>query len=112
MVRAAADGADLLVHESTFMDADAARAQETGHSTAGQAARTALEADVGLLALTHISTRYMPREVREEAQAVFDRVVLPRDFDQIVLPLPEKGEPHLVPWEGGARLERAASESL
>jgi ribonuclease Z len=112
MVRAAADGADLLVHEATFLDADAERARETGHSTAGQAARTALEAGVGLLALTHISTRYLPREVRDEAKGIFERVVVPRDFDQIVLPLPEKGEPHLVPWEGGARLGHAASETL
>lgn len=112
MVRAAADGADLLIHEATFLEADAERARETGHSTATQAAQTALEAGVGLLALTHLSTRYPPREVREEAAAIFERVVVPRDFDQIVLPLPEKGEPQLVPWEGGARLARAASETL
>lgn len=112
MVRAAADRADVLVHESTFLDADAARARETGHSTASQAAEIARDCDVGLLALTHISTRYMHRDVRDEALGVFDRAVVPRDFDRIELPLPEKGDPHLVPWDRGARLPRAASEPL
>ncbi len=112
MVRAAAHHADVLVHEATFLDADAARAQETGHSTAAQAARIALDAEVGLLALTHLSMRYAHRDVRDEALEVFDRVVIPRDFESIVLPLPEKGEPHLVPWEGAARLPRAESKTL
>ncbi len=112
MVRAAADGADVLVHEATFLDADAARAAETGHSTAAQAAGIGRDCGVGLLALTHLSTRYAPRDVRGEALEVFERAVVPRDFDSIELPLPEKGEPSLVPWDGGARLPHAASESL
>src|SRR6202035_2176625 len=53
-----ADGADMLVCESTFADAEAARAREWGHLTAGQAGRIAAEAGARLLVLTHFSQRY------------------------------------------------------
>ena len=59
----------------------------------------ALEANVKLLALTHLSTRYFPREIRDEARAVFENTVVPRDFDSIEVPFPERGEPHLVKAE-------------
>jgi ribonuclease Z len=51
---------------------------------------------VRLLALTHLSTRYGGREIRDEARAVFANTVVPRDFDVIEIPFPEKGEPELV----------------
>jgi len=98
-VVAAAFGADLLVHEATFCEDERARARDTGHSTARQAAEIAREAGVKLLALTHLSTRYFPREVREEARATFANTVVPRDFDAIEVPFPERGEPHLVKEE-------------
>ena len=91
-----AHGADVLVHEATFTSAERARARETGHSTAAQAAELARDAGVGLLALTHLSTRYFPREIREEATAVFPETVVPRDFDAIEIPFPERGAPELV----------------
>ena len=91
-----AHGADLLVHEATFLSDERARARETGHSTAAQAAEVARDAGVRLLALCHLSTRYFPREVRDEARAVFPATVVPRDFDAIEVPFPERGEPALV----------------
>jgi ribonuclease Z len=88
--------ADVLVHEATFMEDERARARDTGHTTARQAAEIARDAGVGLLALTHLSTRYFPREIRDEARAVFPSTVVPRDFDALAVPFPERGEPALV----------------
>jgi ribonuclease Z len=95
-VRLAAHGADLLVHEATFTDEELVRARDTMHSTARQAAEIAAEAGVRMLALTHLSTRYGGREIKDEARAVFPKTVVPRDFDVIEIPFAEKGEPELV----------------
>jgi ribonuclease Z len=103
MTRLVAWEADLLVHEATFMEEDAERAAETRHSTAAQAAELAAAAGVHMLALTHISPRYVGGEVRDEARAAFARaagagaavaeVIVPRDFDRIEIPFPERGGP-------------------
>jgi ribonuclease Z len=91
-----AHGADVLVHEATFLEEERARARETAHSTAAQAAELARDAGVRLLVLTHLSTRYFARDVRDEARATFPATVVPRDFDAIDVPFPERGEPALV----------------
>jgi len=97
-------GADLLVHEATFCEDEAERAQETEHSTALEAARVARDAQVRLLALTHLSSRYGAGEVEREARTVFPDTVVPRDFDLIDVPFVERGSPELV--KSGARLPR------
>ena len=73
--------ADALVIEATYLREDAHLARKFGHLTAQQAAELAAEARVGLLVLTHISGRYRERDVLAEAQAVFPRTIVARDFD-------------------------------
>ncbi|MCW2951023.1 MAG: ribonuclease [Conexibacter sp.] len=110
----AAHAADVLVHEATFTSEEAERARETRHSTAAQAAKTAREAEVKLLALTHLSTRYGGREIRDEARAIFANTVVARDFDTIEIPFPERGAPEVVRWDGAEPLglrPRTPSES-
>jgi ribonuclease Z len=97
----AAASAELLIHDASFSEEEAQRAADTGHSTVGQAAAVAREAEVKLLALVHISSRYHVGKVLGEAKEVFDPTVAPRDFDTIDLPFPERGEPKLV--QNGAR---------
>ncbi len=94
-ISAAAD-ADLLIHDSNFMAEDHDRAVETGHSTSAEAAEVAAAANVKMLALVHISSRYHVKASLEQAEANFENVVAPRDFDLIELPYEEKGEPRLV----------------
>ncbi len=98
----------MLVHEATFAEAESVRATETGHSTAFQAAHIARDAGVSLLALTHISSRYLGPELLREAREVFPATILPRDFDIVEVPFRERGEPTLV--KGGARPERHERE--
>ena len=82
-------GADLLVHESTFGDEDQARAVETMHSTAREAATVAKMAGAKKLALTHFSARYSrdPSDLGREAREVFTGdVVLAKDGLEIDVP--------------------------
>jgi ribonuclease Z len=100
----AAWGADVLVTEATFSEEERERAAETRHQTATQAADVARRAEVGLLALTHLSNRYFGPEIADEARELFANTVVPRDFDVIELPFAERGAPHLV--KGGASRRR------
>ncbi|MEP6835768.1 MAG: ribonuclease Z [Gemmatimonas sp.] len=76
-----AHDADVLIHEATFADDEAARAVETGHSTAREAAEVARAALARRLVLTHISARYTREAPELEAQAreVFPRTQIARD---------------------------------
>ena len=96
--------ADVLVTEATFSDEERDRAQETKHQTATQAAETARRANVGLLALTHLSNRYFGPEIAQEAREIFPETVVPRDFDVIEIPYAERGTPQLI--KGGASHRR------
>jgi ribonuclease Z len=108
-VVAAAAGADVLVHDATFTDDERERADETGHSTARQAAELAQAARVRTLVLTHLSNRYFGPEIAREARGVFPDTVVPRDFDIIAVPFAERGAPSLV--KGGALARREEADA-
>lgn len=70
-------GVDLLYHEATFAQSDAARAKKTGHSTALQAATIAQKANVKKLMLGHFSARYRnDEELLAEAKVMFENTIL------------------------------------
>ncbi|MEA2200698.1 MAG: ribonuclease [Solirubrobacteraceae bacterium] len=102
----AAHEADVLVHEATFAEEELERARQTSHSTARQAAELARDADVRMLALTHISSRYAGPELRDEARAVFPTTEVLRDFDTIEVPFPERGKASIERWSERKARER------
>ncbi|MFK0176231.1 ribonuclease Z [Streptomyces xanthochromogenes] len=90
-VHALADGCDMLVIESTFLDGDVQLALDHGHLTAGQAAAVARDAGVRHLVLTHFSQRYSdPEEFERQARAVGFEGELTVAADLIRVPLPKR----------------------
>jgi ribonuclease Z len=83
-----AEGVDLLVIESTFLDEDADLARRFGHLTAAQAARVATDSGVRTLVLTHFSQRYPdPAAFEAEARRHFDGdLVVAADLTRIPVP--------------------------
>jgi ribonuclease Z len=104
--------ADLLVHDGTFVHEEVERARQTGHATAHEAAELARDANVSLLALTHLSSRYFASAIEKEARAVFERSVVPRDFDLIEIPFRERGAPELFRWRAARRREPRPEPAL
>ncbi len=93
---ALAAGADMVVCEATFANADADLAHEYGHLTAGQAGRLAAESGARMLVLSHFSQRYESADGKRlagEAEAVFSgEVVLAEDLARIAVPPREAGD--------------------
>ncbi len=87
-VYALADGVDLLVIESTYLDADADLAAANFHLTAAQAARVASRCGVRTLVLTHFSQRYNePAAFADEAARHFDGdIVVAEDLTRVPVP--------------------------
>jgi ribonuclease Z len=96
MTRVAAHAAQLLIHDGTFAVEESARAADTGHSTARDAAQLAADAEAHMLAIVHVSSRYNVSAVLNEARDVFPHTVAPRDFDLVEIPFPERGDPELI----------------
>ncbi|MBV7697677.1 ribonuclease Z [Streptomyces sp. TRM70350] len=88
---ALAEGCDMLVIESTFLDEDEELAVEHGHLTAGQAARVARESGVRHLVLTHFSQRYSePDAFERQARAAGFEGELSVAHDLLRVPLPKR----------------------
>jgi ribonuclease Z len=91
-----ARGADLLIHEATFAEADEGLAIRSTHSTAAMAARVASEAGARKLLMTHFSPRYFPgnqtepEDLLREARAVFPPTEMARDFLSVEVVRPER----------------------
>ncbi|MFE0734613.1 ribonuclease Z [Streptomyces sp. NPDC058855] len=88
-VHALAEGADMLVIESTFLDEDVKLAADHGHLTAGQAAAVARDAGVRHLVLTHFSQRYSdPAAFERQARAAgFDgELSIAQDLTRVPVP--------------------------
>ncbi|MBS7248769.1 MAG: ribonuclease Z [Candidatus Jordarchaeales archaeon] len=80
--------ADVLIHESTFDQSLEGKAIETKHSTSTQAALVAREANVKLLVLTHISSRYTdPNVLLQQAKEIFANTIIAQDFTEVLIDL-------------------------
>ncbi|MFF0742407.1 ribonuclease Z [Streptomyces sp. NPDC004111] len=90
-VHALAEGCDMLVIESTFLDEDVRLAEDHGHLTAGQAAAAARDAGVRHLVLTHFSQRYSdPQEFERQARAAGFEGELTVADDLMRVPVPKR----------------------
>jgi len=90
-VYALAEGCDMLVIESTFLDEDRQLALDHGHLTAGQAGAVAKEAGVRHLVLTHFSQRYSePDEFERQARAAGFEGELTVAHDLVRVPVPKR----------------------
>lgn len=73
-------GVDVLYHEATYLEEHRDAANRYQHSTAKQAAKIALKAEVGKLIIGHFSARVTDQNLFiEEAKTVFDNVILAED---------------------------------
>lgn len=72
---------DWLIYEATFTHDLLEEAEHYGHSTARQAAQTAVDANARRLLITHFSSRFPDATpLLEEARAVFPATTLARDL--------------------------------
>ena len=79
-------GVDLLFHEATFAQCDAARAKETFHTTAMQAAELAREAEAKQLVIGHFSARYEDENILlEEAKTIYPNTLLAKENLKITI---------------------------
>lgn len=82
-----AQGVDLLVCESTYLDSEREEAHDHFHMTALQAAELARAANARRLVLTHFSQRYEDTTLFvNEAKPVMEDVVAVRDLDHVEVP--------------------------
>ena len=77
---------DYLVFDSTFLDSEKQKAQDTCHSTAKQAATLAKNSNVKNLILTHFSARYKDEIGHlKEAKEIHNSVITAQDMLELEL---------------------------
>ncbi len=80
--------ADALVIEATYLQSEQGEAARYGHLVAAQAAALARDAHVRQLLLTHISRRYHPKQIEDEARAIFPNTIVVSDLDHFIIRAP------------------------
>jgi len=80
-----AQNADALVIEATFLDSERVEAEQYGHLTAAQSAALARDAHVHQLLLHHISRRYHPKQIEDEARAIFPESIVVNDLQRFTI---------------------------
>lgn len=79
-------GVDMLYHEATYTADQSREAKARGHSTAADAARTALAAEAGRLLIGHFSSRYKSTDVLlDEARAIFPQSDIAEEGETYIL---------------------------
>ena len=77
---------DYLVFDSTFLDEEKQKAQDTCHSTAKQAAELGKNANVKNLILTHFSARYKDEIGHKiEAEQIHNSVITAKDLLEVII---------------------------
>ena len=75
-----------MYHEATFIEKDKERAKATFHSTASQAAKIAVKANVYKLLLGHLSARYDSTEIHlSEAKVIFNNSIVVEDGEKYII---------------------------
>ena len=97
---AVAQGAELLVHDGTFADEEAERAAPDRPLDRAPGRRGRARGGRRRCSRSRICrSRYFAPAIEKEAREVFERTVVPRDFDVIEVPYRERGEPQLMSWK-------------
>ncbi len=80
-----AQEADALVIEATFLESERDEARNYGHLTAARSAALARDAHAHQLLLHHISRRYHPKQIEDEARAIFPNTIVVNDLDRFTI---------------------------
>ena len=81
-----AKDADLLIHETSFLDEHKDKAIEAFHSTTTEVAEIAKKAKVKKLVAVHFSARINDtKEISKQIKKIFPNILVAKDFDEIKL---------------------------
>lgn len=80
--------ADMLIHDATYDETEAARAAEFAHATAKEAGNSATQSKAASLALVHLSSRYTgaPNHISDAKMTFAGSILAPNDLDMVEIP--------------------------